>query len=137
MSTNAALARRFEQMATILELLGEDKFRVNAHARAARTIENLTQDVGAIAADRDALLALDGVGPKVADKIQEFATTGKIKEHAELLARIPAGLLQVLDVPGLGPKTAKALWETLNVESLADQFGLPGFFLNVCRDGIT
>ncbi|MEZ6233746.1 MAG: helix-hairpin-helix domain-containing protein [Phycisphaerales bacterium] len=120
MSTNAALARRFEQMATILELLGEDKFRVNAHARAARTIENLTQDVGAIAADRDALLALDGVGPKVADKIQEFATTGKIKEHVELLARIPAGLLQVLDVPGLGPKTAKALWETLNVESLAD-----------------
>jgi DNA polymerase (family 10) len=120
MSTNAALASRFEQMARILELLGEDRFRVNAHARAARTLGSLTIDVGTLAGNRADLLALEGVGPKVADKIIEFVTTGKIKEHQDLLARVPPGLMEVLEVPGVGPKTAKALWDTLNVTSLAD-----------------
>lgn len=120
MSTNAALARRFEQMARLLELLGEDKFRVNAHARAARTLESLPQDVGTLAKDRASLLALEGVGPKVADKIIEFVSTGKIQEHIDLLARVPQGLLDVLEVPGIGPKTAKAMWDTLNVTSIED-----------------
>lgn len=120
MSTNAALSARFEQMARLLELLGEDKFRVNAHARAARTLDSLSTDVAPLAADRKALLELEGVGPRVADKIIEFVTTGAIQEHLDLLARVPPGLLDILQVPGVGPKTAKALWDTLNVTCLED-----------------
>lgn len=118
MSTNAALSARFEQMAKLLELLGEDKFRVNAHARAARTLDSLAQDVGPLAADRKALLELEGVGAKVADKIIEFVNTGAIQEHIELLARVPPGLLDIMQIPGVGPKTAKAMWDTLNVTSI-------------------
>lgn len=120
MSTNAALSARFEQMARLLELLGEDKFRVNAHARAARSLDALSQDVAPLAADRKALLELDGVGPKVADKIIEFVTTGAIQEHLDLLARVPPGMLDIMQIPGIGPKTAKALWDTLNVTSIED-----------------
>lgn len=119
MSTNAALARRFEQMARLLEVLGEDRFRVNAHARAARTIESLPRDIRDLATDRKALLALEGVGPKVADKIEEFLATGSIQEYADLLARVPPGLLGMMEIPGVGPKTAKAIWETIGVTTVA------------------
>ncbi len=116
---NQALATKFEQIAAMLELLGEDSFRVNAHRKVARVIEDSSEDFGALAADRAALLAVDGIGAKTADKIIEFATTGDIKEHTELTKRVPAGLLDVLGVPGVGPKTAKAMWDTLGVTDIA------------------
>ncbi|MBX3364511.1 MAG: DNA polymerase/3'-5' exonuclease PolX [Phycisphaeraceae bacterium] len=119
MSINQALATRFEQIAQMLELLGEDKFRVNAHQKAARVVSDLTDDLEALASDRKALLAIEGIGPKVADKIIEFVTTGKIAEHVDLLGKVPAGLLDVLQVPGLGPKTVQALWKTLGVVDIA------------------
>ncbi|MEM1331089.1 MAG: DNA polymerase/3'-5' exonuclease PolX [Planctomycetota bacterium] len=125
--TNAALALRFEQMAQMLELLGADRFRVNAHAKAARVLGELTTEVRSIVAEasddktlRSKLTELDGIGAKTADKIIEFARTGEIEEHGELLEKVPSGLLRVLEVPGLGPKTVKQLWESLGVESVED-----------------
>ncbi len=116
---NQALATRFEQIAAMLELLGADSFRVSAHRKVARVIEDSSEDFGALAADRDALLAIEGIGAKTADKIIEFATTGEIVEHRELGEKVPAGLMDVLAVPGVGPKTAKLLWENLGVTDLA------------------
>ncbi|MDX9910365.1 MAG: DNA polymerase/3'-5' exonuclease PolX [Phycisphaerales bacterium] len=118
MGANEKIASLLEQMAEMLELLGEDKFRVNAHARAARAIESLGPDVTTMS--RGDVLALDGIGAKMADKIEEFAKRGAIAEHEELAARVPAGLLEVLRVPGLGPKTVKLMWEEKGVESIAD-----------------
>jgi len=120
MSSNQALAGLLGQMAQMLELLGEDRFRVNAHARAARAIKDLADDVCALADDPKSLLAIDGIGKKTADKIVEFCKTGAIKEHQALRARVPAGLLDVLAVPGLGPKTVKSMWDELDVESIDD-----------------
>ena len=125
--TNAELSARFEQMAHMLELLGADRFRVNAHAKAARVIGDLTTEVASMAGDdaddkalKARLTELDGIGAKTADKMIEFVRTGDIAEHAELLEKVPAGLLRVLEVPGLGPKTVKTLWEKLQVESIDD-----------------
>ncbi len=115
MSFNTDLARRFEEIAAMLELLGEDSFRVNAHRKVARVIEDSTQDFSELAQDREALLAIDGIGKKTADKILEFVTSGDIEEHKELREKVPAGLLDVLAIPGVGPKTAKHLWEELGV----------------------
>lgn len=120
MKTNAELAVIFEQMAAMLELLGEDRFRVNAHARAARAIEGLSVDVAEIAEDEKALTSIDGIGAKTAKKIREYVETGRVHEHDELLAKVPAGLLEVLDVPGLGPKTVRLMWQEKGVESIAD-----------------
>lgn len=119
---NEALAEVFHQIAQMLEVTGADRFRVIAHDRAARLIESHPDDLAAIAREKGAkpLTAIDGIGPKIADKIIEFARTGRIGEHAELLAAVPPGLLTLFSIPGLGPKTIRAMWQEKNVTSLDD-----------------
>jgi DNA polymerase (family 10) len=111
MSLNAAIAERLAQMGDMLELTGADAFRINAMRRAARAVEGLSEDLGTLASDRKALLAIPGIGAKVADKIQEFVRDGKIAEHLALLELVPPGLLRLLQIPGLGPKTVRMLWQ--------------------------
>jgi DNA polymerase (family X) len=119
MSINEDLAQTLDSMASMLDLLGEDAFKVNAHRRAARLIRDLPSDAAELAKDRAALLALPGVGPKLADKVVEFAGTGRIAEHDELLARVPPGVLALLEVPGLGPKTVRAMWQQAGITDVA------------------
>jgi DNA polymerase (family 10) len=119
MSFNDELVARFEQMAQMLELTGANPFRVNALARAARAIDDLTSDLHEIADDPKALIAIPGIGKGIAEKIGEYAQTGKIQEHIDLLAEVPPGLLRVLEAPGLGPKKVALLWKELGVEDLS------------------
>jgi len=117
MSANAELSRIFKEMAVVLELTGANPFRVNAHTRVARVLGDLKMDV-ADNADLEKLTAIDGIGPGMAAKILEFLETGRVTEHDELLEQIPRGLLEVLGIPGLGPKTVKVLWEQAGVTDL-------------------
>lgn len=120
-SNNQRLADVFQRIASLLELTGADRFRVIAHDRAARLFESYPDDVLALAESGGvkALTAIEGVGAKIADKVIEFASTGVVSEERELLAQVPEGLLEVLKVPGLGPKTVRALWQTLGVTGVA------------------
>lgn len=118
MSVNQDIAALLEEMAALLELTGADSFRASAHARAARAIEDYPGNLRDVADDRAALEAIPGVGKKIADKVQEYLKTGAIHEHAELRAAAPAGLLDVLRIPGLGPKTVRAMWQGIGVDSL-------------------
>lgn len=120
MSFNTRLASIFDRMSAMLELTGADKFRVNAHAKAARVIGDHPSDLEPIANDAKALTAIDGIGKGTAAKIAEFAETGSIAEHDELAAKVPAGVLDLLEIQGLGPKTVKLLWEDKGVQSIAD-----------------
>lgn len=123
MSVNAALSDRFSLIAKLMDLLGQDTFKVLAHAKAGRVIGDLAVDLEPMAKAPDAkkqLVALDGVGPKIADKIIEFVASGKISELEELRAQVPPGLLAVMEIPGLGPKTVAVLWKQGGVESVAD-----------------
>jgi DNA polymerase (family 10) len=117
MSSNAKIASKLNEMASMMELLGEQGFRVAAYTKAARALESLPADVATL--DHDALLAVDGIGDKMANRIEEFLKTGAISDHAKLREQVPAGLLEVLGVPGLGPKTVRAMWTTLGVTDLA------------------
>ena len=119
MSDNAALAQKLEDIARMMDLLGEDTFKSIAHSRAARIIEALPDDIRSLAADKKKLLAIDGIGQKLADKIIEFVTTGRITEHESLRAKVPPGLLEMMTIPGLGPKTVRAIWQTLDITDLA------------------
>ncbi|MCC6285292.1 MAG: DNA polymerase/3'-5' exonuclease PolX [Phycisphaerales bacterium] len=118
MSVNAAIAERFSQIADMLELTGADAFRINAMRRAARAVEGLAQDLASLAADRKSLLAIQGVGARVADKIQEFVQHGSMAEHLALLEQVPPGLLRLLQIPGLGPKTVRMLWTERGITDL-------------------
>jgi len=119
MSFNRDAARLLSEIAQMLELLGENPFKVNAHARAARAIEGEARDLSTLAGDRAALIAIEGVGAKIADKLIELARTGGIAEHAGLAGRVPAGLMRLLEIPGLGPKTVRMLWQERGVTDLA------------------
>jgi len=118
--TNRQLAAIFAQMADVTEILGGDRFRVNAFARAARTIDALTDDLASIGPDVKALASIDGIGKGTAGRIAQFIELGRIEDHQQLLAQLPAGLIDLLGVSGLGPKTIALLWKQGRVESLAD-----------------
>jgi len=119
MSLNQPLSDRLDEIGKMMDLLGEDSFRANAHLRAARAVADMSGDIAQLAADRPALLKVEGIGPKMADKIIEFCNTGAIQEHIDLRARVPGGLLQLLQVPGLGPKTVRAMWVDLKISDPA------------------
>ena len=118
MSTNERLARIFEEMAALLELTGANPFRINAHARVARVLLELTVDVAELAHVPARLTDLEGIGKGSARKIIEFVRTGGVHEHEELLETVPPGLLEVMTIPGLGPKTVRLLWEKGGVTDL-------------------
>lgn len=116
---NAELVKRFEQIADLLEIKGEDRFRINSYRRAARAIDDLTEDVAALA-ERDELQNIPGIGKSTAERIHQFLSEGRISLHEELLASLPAGLLKVMSIPGLGPKKVGSLYHELGVGSIEE-----------------
>jgi len=120
MGLNQDIAAILSEMADLLELTGADRFRVNAHARAARIIKDLPTDLATLTEDKKAITAIEGIGAKTADKIIEFANEGAVYEHGELLTQVPRGLLDVLKIPGLGPKTVRVFWQDKGICSLDD-----------------
>lgn len=120
MAFNDELAGLFEEMATLLEVLGENRFRVAAIAKVARVVGDAAEDLSSIAGDVSELEKFEGVGAKTAEMIAEFARTGKIAALDELRQQVPAGLAEVLAIPGLGPKTVALIWKEKGVESLDD-----------------
>ena len=117
---NVDVTRMFQQVADLLELHGENQFRVRAYRNAARTLESLPTRVAELVAhDGKSLAKLPGIGKDLAGKITEIVTTGHCAVLDELLTEIPKGLLDVMAVPGLGPKRAKAIHDVLGVSTLA------------------
>jgi len=116
---NQQIADVFEEMADVMEILGEDRFRVNSYRKVARVLAETAQDVAGLA-EKGKLESLPGVGKGAAGRIAELLETGKLAQHQELLERIPPGLPELLTIQGLGPKTVGKLWKQGRVESLDD-----------------
>jgi DNA polymerase (family 10) len=117
--SNAQLADQFELLADMLELDGADAFRLTAYRRAATRIRESAVPVAELALDGKAT-RLSGIGTTIQNKIVEFSETGDLSAIAKLRDKLPAGLVEVMHVPGLGPKTARKLHSELGVESAAD-----------------
>ncbi len=101
------------------EFLGDNPFRVRAYHQAARTLYDLDTPIEDLAeGGKEALMALPGIGPDLADKILEYLNTGRMAKHEELSQKVPPGVIQVMEVPGVGPKTARQLFEALGIDSL-------------------
>ena len=116
---NAVLSELFDQMADIMEILGEDKFRINTYRKVSRLIGDMPTDVETMLATGK-LAETPGIGKSSLAKIEEFVKTGTITAHKRLLSKIPPTLLELLTIPGVGPKGAKAVYERLNVTTIAD-----------------
>jgi DNA polymerase (family 10) len=111
------VAEILAEIGALLELKGENPFKTRAYANAARTIESLSEPLTKIVAE-NRLGEIKGVGEALTKKITELVTTGKSKYYDELKASIPPGLIEMLEIPGLGPKKIQALNQKLGVDSV-------------------
>lgn len=111
------IAEIFEEIAALLDLKGENPFRVRAYQNAARIIDGLQQDLAKLTGE-NRLTEIKGIGKDLAAKITEMVTTGKLRFHEELRATMPSGLLDMLRIPGFGPKRAKLLFDKLKIDSI-------------------
>jgi DNA polymerase (family 10) len=117
--TNGDLARIFHDIGDMLEVKGELRFKTVAYHRAADAIGRSPVDL--VTAYREGTTPkIPGVGPAISDKIKELATTGRMAYYDKLRAEIPPTLVEIMHIPGVGPRTVKQLHEELGVESLED-----------------
>jgi len=114
---NFELARLFYEMATLLEVRNESVFRVRAYQRAARMLESLTEDLATVTA-RGGLQKLPGIGKDLAARIDEFLRTGRLAQLDAMRTDLPPRFLTLLEIRGLGPRTAKLLWDRLGVDTV-------------------
>ena len=114
---NSEVAALFNEIADFLEIKGENPFRVRAYRRAAQAMEGLTEDVAAVAA-REGLQDIPGIGKDLAGKIQEYLERGAVEYLEDLRKEIPPGVVEMMSVHGVGPKTAKLLYEKAGVTSV-------------------
>src|SRR6267142_2638666 len=111
------VAAVLDEIGTLLELQGENAFRCNAYHSASRAIQQLETNLADVIRDGK-LTAIPGIGETLRDKITTLVTTGKLPFYEDLRAKTPAGLLQMLRLPGVGPKKVKALYDLLNIATL-------------------
>ncbi len=115
---NLTLARLLTETGDLLEISGGDPFRIRSYRRAADAAEQSTIDLAAIAGDLPRLLAVPGIGKGMAANIQAAAATGSIPLRDELLARYSLAILDLLKLPGMGPKTVALLWDAAQIASI-------------------
>jgi DNA polymerase (family 10) len=113
---NAEIANIFNAMADLLEIKGENPFRIRAYRKAAFTIGSLGKDVSAMTEDE--LLEIPGIGKDLAGKIHEYVSTGKIEAYEKMKQELPESLVTLLSVPGVGPKTVNLLYREHHVTDI-------------------
>lgn len=113
------IANIFYSIADILELRGENLFRIRAYRKAARNIESLAKDLKELS-QKERLEEIPGIGHDLALKIKEYLDTGKIEFYEKVKRTTPKALLEMTAVPGVGPKTAKLLYDKLKIKSISD-----------------
>ena len=120
--TNEELARRFERLALLMEIRGDDRFRVRSYRNAAETLETWPSSVAGIAREEGAkgLQTLPGVGKAISGKIVELLAHGTFDAWERLKEETPETVLDLLEVEGVGVKTAAALYQQFKISSLRD-----------------
>jgi len=115
---NTAIAKVFSDIADLLELKGENAFKIRAYQKAARAIEHYPKEIRIMLDEEEDLRSIPGVGEAIAKKTTELVTTGKLGYYENLKAEFPPGITNLLAVPGIGPKTANRLSSELGISSV-------------------
>jgi DNA polymerase (family 10) len=117
--TNREVAEIFERIGDMLDILGEDRFKVIAYRRAAENIQALSQDIRSYWR-AGTLREIAGIGKAIEEKLDELLSTGHLEYYERLQEQVPPGVVTLLDIPNVGPRTARLLWERLGVQSVAE-----------------
>ncbi len=125
--TNQEIAKRLREIYQLMQLAGENRFRAIAFDRAAQTIESLNEDINAYI-ENDNLTDIKGIGDSIAEDIKQYAETGQIEVLESLRKRIPDGVVQWLDISGLGPKNIAKIHKELGISTIPE-------LKQACEDG--
>lgn len=117
--TNQQLAKTFTMIADLLEIRGENIYKILAYRKAADSLSNLSQDINDVW-KQGKLTEVDGVGKAIAEKIDELLSTGHLQFLDKLEAEVPPSLAELLQVPDLGPKKVALFWKELGITSLSE-----------------
>ena len=117
---NSDISDKLREAADLLEIEGADEFRVRSYRQAARSVENLTENLADKVAKGEDLTKISDVGESIAGKIGEIVKTGSLEQLEEIKKRVPEELGDLLDLEGIGPKRAKEIYDELDVDSIAD-----------------
>ena len=115
---NSQIAEVFENIAGLLEMKGESVFAVRAYQRAARTIERLPAELDQMLQEDKDLKELPGIGQAISDKITELVNSGKLNFYDSLMAEFPEGILDLMHIPGMGPKTTVRVWKEMGITAV-------------------
>ncbi|MDD4985295.1 MAG: helix-hairpin-helix domain-containing protein [Dehalococcoidales bacterium] len=114
---NSEIARVFQVIASLLEAKGENQFKIRAYRMVSRSIKRLLVELEQLV-NEDRLKEVPGVGDAIAGKIIEMTTTGHLDYYERLKAEFPEGMIALLSVPGIGPKTAMRILQELDIKSI-------------------
>ena len=116
--SNEDIAEIFENMATLLEMKGDTVFKIRAYQRAARTIGHLSFSLEQAVGEGVDLKKIPGIGKAISEKTQEYLETGRIRAYDELVGELPDGVLTLMTIPGIGPKSAMLITQELGISTI-------------------
>ncbi len=115
---NYEIAKHFSLLSKLMEIHGDNSFKSKTYSIAAYKIEQLTVELHTLSAEK--IFLINGIGEAIGRKILELAATGKIKMLAELLSKTPEGILEMMNIKGIGPKKISTIWKEMNVENIGE-----------------
>ncbi len=115
---NATIARLLEQTADLMEIDGSDSFRIRSYRRAAEAVEQTTVDIAEASHDTARLLEIPGIGKSMAANLKAIAGTGTMPVREELIAKYGSSILELMKLPGMGPKTIALFWSAAKITSI-------------------
>ncbi|MEZ4892292.1 MAG: helix-hairpin-helix domain-containing protein [Saprospiraceae bacterium] len=116
--TNKEIAYAFDDLANLMELHGEDEFRIRSYRNAYLTLRKTDGDLSAMSDDE--IKGIKGVGNAIAAKIRELVTNGKMANLEKYKDKTPAGVQEMLEINGFGPKKVKQVWQEMGIESVGE-----------------
>jgi len=116
---NKEIADIFFEIAEMMEILGDNLFRINSYKKAARVLNDLTEDVELLSKENK-LKDIPGIGTGMAEKITQYIAERRIDKYEELKREIPEGVIRLMEIPGMGPKTAQLVFKALNITNIED-----------------
>src|SRR6476469_5395969 len=112
---NYAIADQLSLLAKLMDIHGENSFKSKSYSSAAFTIEKLPQEIADLSEDQ--IFKIRGIGESVGSKVMEIINTGELQQLKEYLAKTPEGILEMMNIKGLGPKKIFTIWKEMKIDT--------------------
>ncbi len=116
--SNEAIAESFSLLSKLMDIHGENPFKIKSYAAASFSIDKLTEELSVI--PREKIMSVKGIGPSIGKQIIEILDTGELPQLHDLIAKTPPGVIEMLRIKGLGPKKISTVWKEMEIESIGE-----------------